>query len=141
MNAAATDVAARRMNRAAVRVEARRLRVEDPSLTFEQIGERLGISQNAAWKYARDIQRSCATCGEGFTPDVRSRVTTCPGCREAKATKARERAEQRAAERATLTCDDCGTQLLTPAPLCGMCDPAWDASAVLAAIDAEAAPC
>ncbi len=138
MTAAATDVAARRMSRAAVRAEARRLRLEDDTLTFGQIGGRLGISQAAAWKYAGDIPRRCASCGSGFTPDRRSRVTTCPTCRDELAAERRAALERRTAARAALVCDECGDRLLVPAALCGFCDPDFDAAAALAALDAAA---
>jgi hypothetical protein len=126
----------------AVRVECRRLRVDEAGLTFREIGERVGVSESTAWKFARDIafvNRRCS-CGEAFTVKRESRRVLCDRCRENAQARARE-AQARLVEQArALICDDCGTELLTPAALCGMCDPDFDLEAALAALDNEERP-
>ncbi len=120
-----------------VRAECRRLRVDDAELTFREIGERLGISETTAWKYAGDlafVNRRCS-CGETFTVKRGSGRVRCDGCRV--------REEKRlATKRNALICDEpsCRATLLVPAKYCGFCDPDFDLEAALAAIDNEERP-
>jgi RNase P subunit RPR2 len=91
------------------------------------------------------VDRACV-CGATFTVRkgaTRVLCTLCTlfadaGVAERRRVQA-EREAARAAERAALTCDECGHRLLVPAALCGFCDPDFDAAAALAALDAAGA--
>lgn len=79
------------------------------------------------------VARSCARHGRYV---VHALATAgCPRCRE---NTRHARNKRLARERSGLACDRCGTRLLTPAPLCGLCmSPAdFDPYAVLASFDA-----
>ncbi len=95
------------------------------------------------------VERHCA-CGATFTvrKGGKQRVR-CTDCVTAATEASRERQAsvaafvaqakaEREAELARTLCSDCGTRLHTPGTgRCGLCDPEWDADAVLAQIDRE----
>ena len=74
------------------------------------------------------VARSCARHGRYVVHALA--VAGCPSCR-ALARNQRRRRDQ------AMTCDECGTTLLMPAPRCGFCDEEHDPFAVLARIDAQ----
>lgn len=91
------------------------------------------------------LDRTCA-CGETFTIRRHEHRILCMSCIADAAERAAQRLEVIAARRAAAKelhaathCDDCGTQLLTPAVLCGLCDPDYDLGAALARLDSDEA--
>ena len=77
------------------------------------------------------VTRSCGRHGSYVVHALA--VAGCPTCRTLARNQRRKRDQ-------AMTCDECGTTLLTPAPRCGFCDPEHNPYAVLAAIDAETSP-
>ncbi len=144
--------------------EARRLRADGE--TLQVIADRLGVNASTVHRWTQDVQvavrRRCRVCREHFTAARSTRRTVCAPCVEAQAARvaaakaeaaerravreterqARQAAavERREAKRNALICDECGVNLLTPAPRCNFCEPDFDLEAALAALDNEGRP-
>lgn len=92
------------------------------------------------------VDRTCA-CGATFTVRQGERRSLCMPCMEEAAERAAEarrvnaeRIARAREKRAAMTCDECGTRLLVPAAICGLCmGPDFDLEAALAALDTNEA--